>query len=168
MSYNPAAGFPRIMPSLRYNDMGAALAWLNQTFGLTEHLRWTDAGGVVRHAEMRIDHAFIDLSAAPDGYQTPKRLGQVCQSLVVLVDDVDAHDRTAQAAGATIIAAPKDKPWGLRPYIAEDLGGHHWQFSHYLRDVPPAEWGAQLMESSDLFARSMDMAASGRAASGCG
>jgi len=146
MSYNPAAGFPRIMPSLRYNDMGAALAWLNQTFGLTEHLRWTDAGGVVRHAEMRIDQAFVELSAAPEGYRNPKRLGEVCQSLVVLVDDVDAHYDKAQAAGATIIVALADQPWGLRQYIAEDLEGHHWQFSQHLRDVPPAEWGAQLME----------------------
>ena len=28
MSYNPAQGFPRIMPSLRYEDLGKALAWL--------------------------------------------------------------------------------------------------------------------------------------------
>ncbi len=146
MSYNPATGFPRIMPSLRYDDVGAAVAWLNQTFGLTEHLRWTDEGGVIRHAEMRSDNAFIELSAAPEGYQTPKRLGQVCQSLVVLVDDVDAHYRMAQATGATIIAVPEDKPWGLRQYSAEDLDGHRWEFSQYLRDVPPAEWGAQLME----------------------
>ncbi len=146
MSYNPATGFPRIMPSLRYDDVGSAVAWLNQTFGLTEHLRWTDEGGVIRHAEMRSDNAFIELSAAPEGYQTPKRLGQVCQSLVVLVDDVDAHYRMAQATGATIIAVPEDKPWGLRQYSAEDLDGHRWEFSQYLRDVPPAEWGAQLME----------------------
>jgi len=76
MSYNPAAGFPRIMPSLRYEDVGTALAWLNQTFGLTEYLRWADEGGVIRHAEMRIDNAFIELSEAPEGYRTPKHLGQ--------------------------------------------------------------------------------------------
>jgi hypothetical protein len=28
-SYNPADGFPRIMPSLRYGDVAAALAWLS-------------------------------------------------------------------------------------------------------------------------------------------
>jgi len=146
MSYNPAAGFPRIMPSLRYDDVGGALAWLARAFGLTEHLRWTDGGGVVRHAEMRIDQAFIELSAAPEGYRNPRRLGAVCQSLVVLVDDVEAHYTTARAAGATIIAAPEDKPWGLRQYTAEDPEGHRWEFSQHLRDVPPAEWGAHLME----------------------
>ena len=63
-SYDPADGFPRIMPSLRYEDVGAALAWLSDTFGLREHLRWTGEDGVVRHAEMRIEDAFVELSSA--------------------------------------------------------------------------------------------------------
>ena len=81
MSYNPATGFPRIMPSLRYDDVGGVLAWLARAFGLTEHLRWTDGGGVVRHAEMRIDQAFIELPAAPEGCRNPRRIGAVRQSL---------------------------------------------------------------------------------------
>ncbi len=146
MSYNPAKGSPRIMPSLRYEDVGKALAWLSHVFGLKEHLRWTDEHGIVRHAEMRIDTAFIELAQAPEGSVTPQRLGQVWQSLVVLVDDVDAHYQHVKAAGTTIIAEPQDKVWGLRQYTAEDLEGHRWEFSQHLRDVPPAEWGAQLME----------------------
>lgn len=146
MSYNPAKGFPRIMPSLRYEDVSKALAWLSQAFGLKEHLRWVDENGIVRHAEMRIDNAFIELSAGPEGYQNPKRLGEVCQMLVVLVDDVENHYQNSRAVGVTIIAEPQDKPWGLRQYTTEDLEGHRWEFSQYLRDVPPAEWGAQLME----------------------
>jgi len=38
-SYDPARGFPRIMPSLRYEDIAAALAWLSDVFALREHLR---------------------------------------------------------------------------------------------------------------------------------
>lgn len=146
ISYNPAAGFPRIMPSLRYEDVSSALTWLSQVFGLKEYLRWVDENGIVRFAAMRIDNAFVELMAANGGYQTPKRLGVVCQTVVVLVDDVDSHYQDARGSGATIIAEPEDKPWGLRQYTAEDLEGHHWEFSQYLRDVPPAEWGAQLME----------------------
>jgi uncharacterized glyoxalase superfamily protein PhnB len=134
------------MPSLRYEDVGGALAWLTRAFGLREHLRWVDENGVIRHAEMRIEDAFVELSAGPEGYRNPKRLGQACQSLVVFVDDADDHYRKARAAGAEIIAEPEDKPWGLRQYTAEDLEGHRWEFSQHLRDVPPAEWGAQLME----------------------
>ncbi len=41
---------------------------------------------------------------------------------------------------------PEDRPWGLRQYIAQDLDGHRWEFSQFLRDVPAAEWGATLAE----------------------
>jgi uncharacterized glyoxalase superfamily protein PhnB len=146
MSYNPAQGFPRVMPSLRYEDVNAALTWLSRVFGLKEYLRWTDENGIVRFASMRIDNAFIEMMAASESYQSPKRLGGVSHALVVLVDDVDAHYQRARALGAAIIAEPEDKPWGLRQYMVEDLEGHHWEFSQFLRDVPPDEWGAQLME----------------------
>jgi hypothetical protein len=41
MSYNPATGFPRIMPALRYPDVTTAVQWLNRAFGLQEYLRWS-------------------------------------------------------------------------------------------------------------------------------
>jgi uncharacterized glyoxalase superfamily protein PhnB len=145
-SYDPADGFPRIMPSLRYDDVGAALGWLTRTFGLQEHLRWTDPDGMVRHAELRIADAFVELSGATEEYPSPRRLGGVSQSIVVLVDDVDRHYHHARAAGAVIIAEPEDKPWGLRQYMAEDLEGHRWEFSQFLGHVPAAAWGATLAE----------------------
>ena len=52
-SYDPADGFPQIMPSLRYDDVGGALAWLSDVFGLREYLRWSSPDGVVHHAEIR-------------------------------------------------------------------------------------------------------------------
>lgn len=144
--YDPAKGFPRIMPSLRYEDVGRALEWLARAFGLKEHLRWVGKDGTVRHAELRIEDAFIELSEGPEGYRNPAALGQVCQSLVVFVDHVDTHCEKARAAGANIVAEPEDKPWGLRQYTAEDLEGQRWEFSQHLRDVEPADWGAQLAE----------------------
>lgn len=146
MSYDPGKGFPRIMPSLRYEDVGQALTWLSQVFGLKEHLRWTDEQGIVRHAEMRIETAFLELAQAPEGALPPQSLEQPWQSLVVFVDDVERHYQHAKEAGATVLAPPQDKPWGLRQYTVADLQGHRWEFSQHLRDVPPAEWGAQLME----------------------
>ena len=147
-SYDPADGFPRVMPALRYDDVGAALAWLSDAFGLREHLRWTGPDGVVRHAEMRIEDAFVELSGASNEYPSPRTLGGVSHSLVVLVDDVDGHCQDARAAGATIVTEPEDKRWGLRQYTAADPEGHRWEFLQYVRHVQPAEWGAELSESS--------------------
>jgi len=146
MSYDPAKGFPRIMPSLRYHDVGDALQWLSGVYGFTEHLRSVDDAGTILHAEVRLHDAFVELSAAPEGSRTPQGEGHSCHTLVVLVDDVDDHFRQARAGGAQIIAEPEDKPWGLRQYTTQDPGGHRWEFSQHLRDVPPGEWGARLME----------------------
>ena len=62
-------------------------------------------------------------------------------SLVVRVDDADAHCRRARERGATIVAEPQDHPYGERQYTAEDLGGHHWCFSQSIADVAPEDWG---------------------------
>ncbi len=60
----------------------------------------------------------------------------------VLVSDVDAHYERAKTAGATMVMAPTDQPWGLRSYAAIDLEGHQWEFSQMLRIVEPEAWGA--------------------------
>ena len=115
-------------------------------FGLREHLRWTDPDGVVRHAEMRIERAYLELSGAAEDCPSPKALGRTSTALVVLVDDVGAHFERARARGATIVTEPEDKPRRLRQYTAEDLDGHRWEFSQYLRHAAPEEWGAELSE----------------------
>ncbi|MHA7262227.1 VOC family protein [Arthrobacter sp. TMN-37] len=143
-SYDPADGFPRIMPSLRYDDVGGALVWLRDVFGLREHLRWSSDDGVVQHAQMRIDSGFVELARATTDQPSPRTLGRTSSALVVLVDDVDRHHQRARAAGADIVAPLADKAWGLRQYTVEDLEGHRWEFSQQTRRVPPQEWGARL------------------------
>jgi PhnB protein len=149
-TYDPDQGFARIMPALRYEDVGEALTWLADVFGATEHLRWTDpSDGTVRHSEIRFGNAFVEVTSISDGYATPNQTGKVAASLVVMVDDADAHHAHAQAAGATVVEPPSDRPWGLRQYKARDLAGHEWEFAHVLRDVPPPEWGATLTDRED-------------------
>jgi PhnB protein len=143
-SYDPADGFPRIMPSLRYDDVERALTWLRDVFGLSEHLRWTSPEGEVLHAEMTLGDAFVELAHSSDEQPSPQALGASSTVLVVMVKDVDSHYRQTAAAGARIIAPLEDKPWGLRQYTVEDLEGHRWEFSQQTRLVPPQEWGAKL------------------------
>lgn len=145
-SYDPADGFPRIMPSLRYEDVGRALGWLREAFGLEEYLRWSSADGVVLHAEVRLANGFVELASATQEQPSPQTIGRTSSALVVLVDDVERHFEQAQASGARILAALEDKPWGLRQYTAEDLEGHRWEFSQQVRRVDPAEWGARLAD----------------------
>jgi uncharacterized glyoxalase superfamily protein PhnB len=61
------------------------------------------------------------------------------QSLMVYVDDVDAHCAQARAAGAKIVDQPalhdygKDY-WADRSYGAFDPEGHLWWFAQRIRD----------------------------------
>jgi uncharacterized glyoxalase superfamily protein PhnB len=146
MSGNTVNDFPAVLPRLRYEDVSDAATWLCEAFGFREHLRWADGKGVVQHAEIRLGGVLVELSAAHEEYEAPKRLGKLSQSLIVLVDDVDDHHAKARSAGADIITEPNDMPWGLRQYIADDFAGHRWEFAQYMRDVPAGEWGAVLIE----------------------
>jgi uncharacterized glyoxalase superfamily protein PhnB len=131
------AGVNRTMPSctiipvLVYSDVTEAMRWLCNVFGLAE--RW--------HAgDHRAQLALGDGTVAITEPRTSQALtGHV--SLVVRVNDADAHCRQARERGATIVAEPRDYPYGERQYTAEDLGGHHWCFSQSIADVAPEDWG---------------------------
>ncbi|MDQ1058307.1 putative glyoxalase superfamily protein PhnB [Arthrobacter globiformis] len=142
-SYDPADGFPRIMPS-RYDDVERALVWLKEVFGLREHLRWTSPEGVVRHAEMMLGDAFVELAQSSKDQPSPRTLGATSSVIIAIVDDIDSRYQRTKAAGAKTIAPIEDKPWGLRQFTVEDLEGHRWEFSQQTRVVPPQEWGAKL------------------------
>ena len=67
-------------------------------------------------------------------------------SMLVHVEDADAHHEQAAAAGAHILNPPTDYPHGERQYTAEDPGGHRWTFSQLVADVDPAERGGTLLD----------------------
>jgi len=121
-----------VIPQLTYDDVSEAIAWLCGAFGFVERWRAGEhraqlevpGGGCVVVTEPRTSHALR---------------GQ--WSVMVRVPDVDAHHDRARAHGARILAPPKDFPYGERQYVAEDLGGHHWDFSQSIADLAPEEWG---------------------------
>jgi len=73
--------------------------------------------------------------------KSPRALGGAnTQSLCVYVDEVDAHCKTARAAGAKIVEEPTthdygEEYWADRSYRAEDLEGHQWWFMQRVRDL---------------------------------
>jgi PhnB protein len=131
-----------ITPYLLYEDVDAALGFLERAFGFKEYLRFTGPEGYVNHAEARLGEAAVYLGDPGDRYKNPKRLGQETVGLYVLVDDVDAHYERAKAAGAEIVQEPEDEEYSDRRYTAVDPEGHHWFFAQSIREVEPEEWGA--------------------------
>ena len=131
-----------VLPHLVYEDVAAALAWLEAAFGFTEHFRYGEAGGRIAGAQMRLGAACVMLAEARPGRSSPAGLGAFTQSLTVFVEDVEAHYARAKGAGATIVEELHETIYGERQFGVLDREGHHWLFSRHARDVNPADWGA--------------------------
>jgi predicted enzyme related to lactoylglutathione lyase len=130
-----------VLPHVVYQDVAEAVIWLGRTFGFEEHYRY---GEPISGAQMRLANAWIMVRKAREGCQSPAQLSYGTQSLTVFVEDVDAHFRKAQAAGAKIVEDLHETMYGELQYAAVDLDGHHWLFSRHARDVSPSEWGAKV------------------------
>ena len=143
----PPAGWPRISSAIFYDDAAAAIDWLCRVFGFEVRLRIEGEGGRIEHSELTLGEGLIMVSQAggktsretPLPGASPRGLaGANTQSLLVQVDDADAHCAHARAAGATIVETPATHDYGEaywvdRTYAAIDLEGHHWWFSHRVR-----------------------------------
>ena len=116
-----------VIPELAYADPAKAAQWLEGAFGLSVRLR------IANHRiQMNVGDGHVVL--------TDREARTPC-SLMVRVDDVDAHHARAAAFGAQIVAPPETHPYGERQYAATDCGGHTWKFSQSVADVAPEDWG---------------------------
>lgn len=121
-----------VIPVLAYEDVGQAVEWLSQTFGFRE--RWRAAS---HRAQLSVGDGAVVVTEARGELSS----SHACHSVMVRVDDVDAHYERVRAGGARVLDAPADYPYGERQYTAEDPGGHRWTFSESIADVAPEEWG---------------------------
>jgi uncharacterized glyoxalase superfamily protein PhnB len=131
----------RAVPFLSYQDVGAAVEWLNSAFGFRERGdRYTNDDGTVTHAELELDGALVMLGWPGPAYRSPKAHSAECEQarkwleppnvvdgVLVYVDDLDEHCERARAAGATILREPVEEPYG-KLYSAADVEGHRWMF----------------------------------------
>ena len=140
MRSNRSIPSPLVVPVLTYPDVREAVAWLTEAFGFEERLRI----GENHRSQLRFgDGAVIVADVRHD--KRPPRAGEVTHSVLVRVDDVQAHCARAREHGARILMEPTDFEYGERQYAAEDPAGHHWTFSQTLDDIDPATWGGTLL-----------------------
>lgn len=142
-------GWPRISSALAYRDAAGMIDWLCRAFGFTVTLKVEGEGGRIEHSELDYGEGRIMVgSEEPAGAAprfgtrliSPLGAGGTTQSLMVYVDDVDAHCAQARAQGARIVHEPQvhdygDEHWADRSYGAVDPEGHLWWFSQRLRSA---------------------------------
>jgi uncharacterized glyoxalase superfamily protein PhnB len=129
-----------VIPVLVYPDVREAVAWLNAAFGFVERLQI----GESHRSQLSVGDGAVIVGDV-HGDRHPPTPGEVTHSVVVRVDDANAHCERARGNGAQIVMEPTDFPYGERQYEAEDPAGHRWTFSETLADVDPDEWGGILV-----------------------
>lgn len=141
------AGWPRFTSAVVYADAAAAIDWLCKAFKFQVRLRVDGDGGRIEHCELTYGDGVIMIAQqTPESARPWKSLlrsprstgGHVTQSLMIYVDDADAHCAHARSCGATIIEelATQDYGadyWSDRSYGAIDPEGHIWWITQRVR-----------------------------------
>ena len=113
-------GWPQIASALFYQDTPRALDWLQEAFGFDLSLKVEGDEGEIIHSELTFGSGVVMVAAEkskahPESTwrRSPLSIeGGNTQSVMVYVDDVDAHSEKARAAGARILSEPKNTDYG--------------------------------------------------------
>jgi uncharacterized glyoxalase superfamily protein PhnB len=125
-----------VVPVLIYPDVREAVAWLTAAFGFVERVQI----GEDHRSQLSVGDGAVILGDVRHD-RRPPRPGESTNSVLVRVDDANAHCERARNHGARILMEPTDFEYGERQYAAEDPSGHQWTFSETLDDVAPEAWG---------------------------
>ncbi len=138
-------GWPRLSTSITYKNASQAIDWLCNAFGFEVRLKIEGEGGAIEHSELTFGEAVVMVGdesrekAMKRPMVSPQSIGGAgTQSVMLYVDDVEAHAARARAAGATITIEPKvsdygEDYWVDKSYGCLDLEGHHWYFAERVR-----------------------------------
>ena len=123
-----------ITPYLYYEDVAAAMKWLEKAFGFKAYgPKMKGPDGQINHGAMKLGDGVVMMGAPGGKYRNPRRLGQATQSLYVMVSDADRHFARASKSGGKVLEEPADTEYGHRRYGMEDPEGHEWYFAHELK-----------------------------------
>lgn len=126
-----------IMPAFRYRDARAAIDWLCNVLGCTQHALYANADNTIGHAELELGGGMIMLSSTKDDeygkhFKSPGEIGGVetCSSYVVVTDADEVYGR-ALAAGAEVVRPIENMGYGSREFTVKDPEGHSWSVGTY-------------------------------------
>ncbi len=118
---NRSAPSGTIIPTLFYDDIAQAIAWLCDVFGFTERLRAGDS-----HAQLAFGKGgrnALEIPYRRNHRVPPSPRLRRHQDFLVRVDDVDRHFEHTRQSNARIILPPETYSYGERQYSVEDFAG---------------------------------------------
>lgn len=126
-----------VIPVLAYPDVAAAVKWLCDAFGFAERLRIGD-----HRAQLTFGSGALVVREGGADEPSPDA------SVMIRVEDADAHASRAAEHGAAIVQPPTDHPYGERQFTAVDPWGRTWTFTQSVFDADPADWGGLLRDAT--------------------
>jgi PhnB protein len=117
MPSEPPAGYHSVTPRMVVTDVPGQVAFLRAAFGAAGHV------GVDGPSEIRIGDSLVLVSPAGERAPFPAYL-------YVYVEDADEAYERAMAAGAELIEAPINTPYGDRRAMVRDPWGNVFQLAH--------------------------------------
>ena len=135
----PAPAGSTVIPSFRYRDAPAAIAWLESALGFQRKAVYPGPNGTIAHAELTLGAAgMIMLGSAtnpnpyPDRIATPDAIGgRVTSPIYLLVPDCDPLWAQVQAAGATILQPLRSMDYGGKAFTVADPEAYLWSVGEY-------------------------------------
>lgn len=132
----------QIIPSLRYNDAHAAIAWLERVFGMTRQAVYEGPNNTVMHAQLTYGAGMLMLgSSSNDGNPAYIRTwaslddtgGRETVGLCLNMTDDEcvATYARVQAEGVEILQELAEPGYGGKVFACRDLEGHVWWIGSY-------------------------------------
>ena len=137
--YDPARGYPIVVPCILYDNPVAAAGWLTAVLGFRPVVRASLPDGWVGHVEVERDGFILLLGRRGGEFAESSSITQI------YVDDVAAACQRIADAGGSILSEPSDRRWGVRQAVLVDLEGQRWVLTQHLRDTNPADWYGQIL-----------------------
>lgn len=139
-------GWPRLSTAIYCTNAAKHIDWLCAAFGFETRLKVEGEGGTIEHSEIVFGDAVIMVGdeASQRARDRPHMVsplscgGKNTQSIMLYVDDADAHCERARAAGGVITIEPKvsdygEEYWADKTYGCRDPEGHDWWFAERVR-----------------------------------
>jgi len=128
-----------VMPSFRYKDAQAAIAWLETVLGFERNVVFEGPGGTVEHAQLTFgETGMIMLGSASNSNPTPQFNaipseigGRVTSGMYLIVADCEPAYVRAKAAGAEVVMDLQTMDYGGKAFAVRDPEGYMWSFGEY-------------------------------------
>jgi uncharacterized glyoxalase superfamily protein PhnB len=128
-----------LIPSLRYKDAPAAIAWLEKAFGVVRHAVYDGPDGTVAHAELTFGGSGMIMmgsatNPSPNAayYATPGEIGgRVTSPLYLVAEDCEPLWVSAKAAGAEVVMELQEMSYGGKAFTVRDPEGYLWSVGEY-------------------------------------